>query len=105
MDLPDKENRSQGRIIEKAAISIWHSKPIWSLNLNFDSGEVEKLNNYSYDKDTSLLENENQESKPSENKEILEKGVRSIWNSKPIWSLNLNFDIGDVDRLEKEKSE
>ena len=105
MDLPDKENPSQGRIIEKAAISIWHSKPIWSLNLNFDSGEVEKINSYNYDKDISLLENESEESKPNENKNILKKAVKSIWNSKPIWSLNLNFDLGEVDRLEKEKSE
>ena len=105
MDLPDKENPSQGSIIEKAAISIWHSKPIWSLNLNFDSGEVEKLNKYNSDKDISLSVNKYQESKSSEDKNILERAVKSISNSKPIWALNLNFDIGEVDRLEKEKSE
>ena len=44
-------------------------------------------------------------SKSTEAINILEKLAKSVWHSKPIWSLNLNFDNGEVDKLEKEKSE
>ena len=91
---------SSKNVIDKAVISIWHAKPIWALNLNFDDGEVERL------KDTKCGEgipgtHENKVVKTTSQFNFLQDAAISVWNSKSIWSLNLNFDDGEVDKLKK----
>ena len=102
-------NACQKRI-DKAVMSIWHAKPIWSLNLNFDDGEVERLDSIENEVVSKIAFSENhEESKTIKDpvgglNEILENALISMWNSKSIWSLNLNFDNGEVDKLHKSVS-
>lgn len=87
--------------IDKAVMSIWHAKPIWSLNLNFDDGEVERLDDIKCDEGISGSTKTDQDAKMNSPVNCLENAAISMWNAKSIWSLNLNFDDGEVDKLEK----
>ena len=92
---------SSKNVIDKAVISIWHAKPIWALNLNFDDGEVERLDETKYVEGVTGITIKDQADTMNSPVNCLENAVMSIWNSKSIWSLNLNFDDGEVDKLKK----
>lgn len=94
-----------GKLADSLLISVWNSKPIWSLNLNFDDGDMGQLGLMESTRTETEQKSLRKEKLEYCNNDWIECAIVSIWNSKYIWSLNLNFDNIETQRPNNDKRE
>ena len=92
-----------GKLFDSLLITVWNSKPIWSLNLNFDVGDVEKLGTIESTNLETETEPPRQEQPKSGHDDLMECAIDSIWYFKYIWGPD--FDNVAPQRLDNDKCE